>query len=174
VILSHAPSCSCKKRKRNINSDLAVLPSHDMNQLHLLTLKRSLELNPSLRFLGQLLTEELNTIYPMLLPSSLIKWSGRVELYPNLFVTGMMNDDMQSRLQQIYITLIPERYLPLSQWHHAENDLPMMLLYGIINHWRAWSLSFVKLIIHWLAQECFVSLQLLWLCEGSDNKLKMW
>ena len=37
MILSHAPSCSCKsnkkrkekKRKRNINNDLAVLPSHD-------------------------------------------------------------------------------------------------------------------------------------------------
>ena len=34
VILSHAPSYSCKKRKekkrkRNINNDLAILPSHD-------------------------------------------------------------------------------------------------------------------------------------------------
>ena len=35
VILSHAPPCSCKskekekEKKRNINNDLAVLPSHD-------------------------------------------------------------------------------------------------------------------------------------------------
>jgi len=35
VILSHAPSCSCKsnkkrkEKKRNINNDLAILPSHD-------------------------------------------------------------------------------------------------------------------------------------------------
>jgi len=38
--------------------------------------------------------------------ADLIKWSGRVELYPNLFVTGMMNDDIQSRLQQIYVTFM--------------------------------------------------------------------
>ena len=38
--------------------------------------------------------------------ADLIKWSGRVELYPNLFVIGMMNDDMQSRLQQIYVTFM--------------------------------------------------------------------
>jgi len=36
VILSHAPPCSCKskekekEKKRNINNDLAVLPSHDI------------------------------------------------------------------------------------------------------------------------------------------------
>jgi len=35
MILSHAPPCSCKskekekEKKRNINNDLAVLPSHD-------------------------------------------------------------------------------------------------------------------------------------------------
>jgi len=35
VILSHTPSCSCKsnkkikEKKRNINNDLAILPSHD-------------------------------------------------------------------------------------------------------------------------------------------------
>jgi len=35
VILSHAPPCSCKskekekEKKRNINNDLAILPSHD-------------------------------------------------------------------------------------------------------------------------------------------------
>ena len=41
VILSHAPSCSCKsnkkrkekKRKRNINNDLAILPSHNTTPL---------------------------------------------------------------------------------------------------------------------------------------------
>jgi len=36
MILSHAPPCSCKskekekEKKRNINNDLAVLPSHDI------------------------------------------------------------------------------------------------------------------------------------------------
>jgi len=35
MILSHTPPCSCKskekekEKKRNINNDLAVLPSHD-------------------------------------------------------------------------------------------------------------------------------------------------
>jgi len=35
MILSHAPPCSCKSKRnekekeRNINNDLAVLPSHD-------------------------------------------------------------------------------------------------------------------------------------------------
>jgi len=35
MILSHAPPCSCKskekekEKKRNINNDLAILPSHD-------------------------------------------------------------------------------------------------------------------------------------------------
>jgi len=35
VILSHTPPCSCKskekekEKKRNINNDLAILPSHD-------------------------------------------------------------------------------------------------------------------------------------------------
>jgi len=46
VILSHAPSCSCKsnkkrkekKRKRNINNDLAVLPSHDSHSLEIAVL----------------------------------------------------------------------------------------------------------------------------------------
>jgi len=39
VILSHAPPCSCKskgkekEKKRNINNDLAVLPSHDTGAL---------------------------------------------------------------------------------------------------------------------------------------------
>ena len=33
MILSHAPLCSCKsEKKRNINNDLAVLPSHDKRQ----------------------------------------------------------------------------------------------------------------------------------------------
>ena len=43
MILSHAPSCSCKsnkkrkekKRKIKINNDLAVLPSHDRNDIEL-------------------------------------------------------------------------------------------------------------------------------------------
>ena len=30
VTLSHTPSCVVKKKKRNINNDLAVLPSHDI------------------------------------------------------------------------------------------------------------------------------------------------
>jgi len=36
VILSHTPPCSCKskekekEKKRNINNDLAILPSHDI------------------------------------------------------------------------------------------------------------------------------------------------
>ena len=39
VILSHAPPCSCKskekekEKKRNINNDLAILPSHDTTPL---------------------------------------------------------------------------------------------------------------------------------------------
>ena len=39
MILSHAPPCSCKskekekEKKRNINNDLAVLPSHDNKQV---------------------------------------------------------------------------------------------------------------------------------------------
>jgi len=39
VILSHAPPCSCKskekekEKKRNINNDLAILPSHDNRRL---------------------------------------------------------------------------------------------------------------------------------------------
>jgi len=41
MILSHAPPCSCKskekekEKKRNINNDLAVLPSHDKGFGHL-------------------------------------------------------------------------------------------------------------------------------------------
>jgi len=40
VILSHALPCSCKskekekEKKRNINNDLAVLPSHDTLSFH--------------------------------------------------------------------------------------------------------------------------------------------
>jgi len=38
MILSHAPPCSCKskekekEKKRNINNDLAILPSHDNDE----------------------------------------------------------------------------------------------------------------------------------------------
>ena len=39
MILSHTPPCSCKskekekEKKRNINNDLAILPSHDTNKV---------------------------------------------------------------------------------------------------------------------------------------------
>jgi len=108
--------------------------------------------------------------------TSAVKWSGGVELYPNLLVTGMIV--LQILVNLRHINAIPERYLPLSQRHHAENDLPMMFLYGIINHWRAWSLSFVKLI--WINNKFtgwhngIKNVLYLYSCEGSDNKLEMW
>jgi len=54
MILSHAPPCSCKskekekEKKRNINNDLAVLPSHDREKVMSQTSFSHISINSSI------------------------------------------------------------------------------------------------------------------------------
>ena len=110
--------------------------------------------------------------------ADLIKWSGRVELYPICLSQAwwMMTcspDFSKFTSHSCNTRKVSSIVTTASCWKWFANDA------SVWNHQPLTSMKFVLCeaylnTIHWLAQECFVSLQLLWLCEGSDNKLKMW